>query len=184
MAESGIRDFGLAKRKAAEQLGVIASRSLPTNQEVEHALIEYQRIFRAHAQPKQLQRLREAAVKAMRLLEQFAPRLVGPVLGGTADENYPVTLHLFAETPEAVGLFLDDRNIPHELQKRRLRVDTDHVLEYPQYRFVAGEVTVELTVFPPKAIRQSPLSPVDGRPMSRASLTAVEALVTEGAEGG
>jgi len=184
MAEEGIRDFGFAKRKAADQLGIPASRSLPTNQEVERALIEYQRLFRSHSQPAHLLRLRQAAATAMRLLERFEPRLAGPVLGGTADENYPVTLHLFAEPPEAVGLFLDERDIPHDLQTRRLRVDAERIGEFPLYRFVAGEVTFELTVFPLKGIRQSPPNPVDGRPMPRANLAAVEALVAEDVESG
>lgn len=179
MAEGGVRDFALAKRKAAERLGAPTTRNLPTNQEVEEAQREYQRLFRSHTQPQRLRELREAAVQAMRLLERFDPALVGPVLAGTADAHSAVNLHLFSDTPEEVGLFLDERGIPHTLDERRLRVNAEHSDNFPLYRFVAGDVPVELTVFAPNGRRQAPLSPVDGRPMRRANLLAVEELRRE-----
>jgi hypothetical protein len=42
---------------------------------------------------------------------------------------------------------------------------------------MAGEVGIELVVFPPIFKRQAPLSPVDGKPMARADFAFVEALV-------
>jgi len=50
----------------------------------------------------------------MRLLADFQPRLVGPVLTGTATPHTDISLHLFAETPETVTLRLADRGIPSE----------------------------------------------------------------------
>lgn len=179
MATEGIRDFAAAKRKAVDHLGLAAQRSLPGNREIESALIAYQRLFRAHSQPQRLRELRETALKAMGLLESFRPRLVGSVLAGTADEHSPVNLHLFADTPEQVGMFLMDRRIPHELDERILRVRPERQERFPLYRFMAGDVVVELTVFPEKGLRQAPLSPVDGRPMERAPLGSVEALLRE-----
>ena len=41
------------------------------------------------------------------------------------------------------------------------------------------EQPIEATVFPPEGIRQAPVSPVDGRPMRRASALEVEALLQE-----
>jgi hypothetical protein len=175
MATEGVRDFAVAKRKAVDHLGLGAQRSLPGNREIESALIAYQRLFRADSQPRRLRELREAACKAMGLLEPFRPRLVGPVLAGTADEHAPVNLHLFAETPEQVDLFLMDRQIPYELDERILRVRAERQERFPLYRFMAGNVVVELTVFPEKGLRQAPLSPVDGRPMERAPQSSREA---------
>jgi len=46
MAEHGIRDFLIAKRKAAERMGVTdVAAVLPRNVEIEDALAEYQRLF-------------------------------------------------------------------------------------------------------------------------------------------
>lgn len=178
MAEQAIRDFGQAKRKAAARLGVESTRNLPNNREIEAAFEEYLRLFRADSQPSQLRRLREAAVQAMRLFARFRPRLVGPVLQGTADENSPVHLHLFADTAEEVDLFLMDQQIPYRLDSRALRTGPEESIHYPVYRFVAGDIPVELTVFTERA-RQAPLSPIDGRPMQRAGLERVQELLEE-----
>jgi len=179
MATQGVRDFASAKRKAVDQLGLSPQCSLPTNKEVESALVVYQRLFMADSQPQRLRELREAACAAMDMLERFRPRLVGPVLAGTADEHAPVNLHLFADTPEQVDMFLMDRQIPYELDERALRTRPEQQQRFPVYRFMAGDVVVELTVFPQKGLRQAPLSPVDGRPMARASLRGVEDLLAE-----
>ncbi|HKJ76167.1 MAG TPA: hypothetical protein VKA64_03100 [Gammaproteobacteria bacterium] len=180
MAEQAIRDFGQAKRKAAARLGVESTRNLPNNREIEAAFEEYLRLFRADSQPSQLRRLREAAVEAMRMFDRFRPRLVGPVLNGTADENSPVNLHLFADTAEEVDLFLMDRQIPYRVDSRTLKLGPDESATFPVYRFVAGDAPIELTVFTERS-RRPPLSPVDGRPMQRAALDRVEALLAEAA---
>lgn len=179
MADEGVQGFAAAKRKAAERLGLPANRHLPTNLQVEEALIAHQRLFRADSQPMRLRRLREMALQAMRLVADFQPRLVGPVLAGTADAHSPVNLHLFAETPEQVDLLLMERSIPHSWDERLVRLNADRQERFPLCRFMAADVTVEMTVFPPVGLRQAPLSPVDGRPMRRAALDAVEQLLAD-----
>src|SRR5688572_25916883 len=91
MAESGIRDYHQAKLKAAERLGIHDDASLPRNREIEDALREYQRLFQGDVQAG-LQQRREAALRAMEFFSAFDPRLVGPVLDGTADRHAPVAL--------------------------------------------------------------------------------------------
>ncbi len=179
MCEAGIRDFQLAKRKALERLRIPDRRNLPGNEEIESAVSEYQRLFRAHSQPRRLAELRRTAVRAMRFLARFQPRLVGAVLSGTADEHSDVCLHLFAETAEEVGLFLLDNGVPHEHGERAMKLASDDTQRLPTCRFMADEVAVELVVFAERARRRVPLSPVDGRPMQRAALQAVEALAGE-----
>src|SRR5579871_134895 len=126
MAEHGIRDFFVAKRKAAERFGVTDGAVLPKNIEIETALGEYQRLFggASHAQCS-------AALLAMRRLQAFEPRLVGPVLSGTATEHSDVQLHLFAETAESVAISLMDQGIRHEVTARRVKMNAERVLEYP-----------------------------------------------------
>ena len=176
LLDSGSRDFHAAKQKAAHQLGATDTKSLPSNSEIESALVEYQRLFRSDSQPEHLSRLREIAIEAMTFLEKFNPRLVGGVLSGTADAHSVIRLHLFAETVESVGFYLMDNQIPNELSERRLKTGLDQYENYPVYQFVVDEAPVELVVFLPKQ-RQIPLSPVDGKPMKRADLTEVEMLL-------
>ena len=176
MCEAGIRDFQLAKRKATQRLRIADRRLLPSNEEIEAAVSEYQRLFRSDTQPRRLAVLRRTAVRAMRFLQPFHPRLVGAVLSGTADEHSDVCLHIFAETAEEVRLFLIDNRIPHEHGERVVKLASDDSQRLPTLRFMADDVPVELVVFAARARRRVPLSPVDGRPMQRAALRAVEAL--------
>jgi hypothetical protein len=177
MREQGVDDFLLAKRKAAERLGVMDASILPRNTEIEAAMVAHQRLFDADRHEAELAALRRAALEAMRLMSDFDPRLVGPVLAGTASGHSEINLHLFSESAEAVSLRLEERGIPHEVLERRMRYERDRAVSYPAVRFVAGRQAVDAVVFPVDGIRQSPASPVDGRPMRRASAAEVESLL-------
>jgi predicted nucleotidyltransferase len=177
MAEQGIDDFLQAKRKAAERLGVIDASILPRNTEIEAALVARQRLFSSERHEAELAELRRSALQAMRLMADFEPRLVGPVLSGTASAHSEITLHLFSDSPEAVSIRLEERGVPHEALERRLRFERDRTVAFPAFRFVAGHQTVDAVVFPLDGIRQSPSSPVDGKPMRRATAAEVEALI-------
>lgn len=181
MAEEGVRDFRFAKRKAAERLGFdMRYLHLPTNLEVEQALALHQRLFRADTQPAHIRQLRETARDAMRMLNGFEARLVGPVLTGTAADHAIIYLHVFSDVPEHVAIFLMDKHIPYEVSSRKLKTGSGVQRDYPVYSFVAGDTTIELTVFSQDGIREAPASPLDGKPMRRASLRELEMLLTAG----
>jgi len=177
MAEHGVRDFLVAKRKAAERFGVTDSAVLPKNIEIEEALAAHQRLFGGASHEASLSAQRRAALSAMKRLKDFEPRLVGPVLAGTATEHSDVQLHVFADSPESVAISLMDQGIRHEVTARRVRMNADRVLEYPGVRFELDGEPIDATVFPADGIRQAPVSPVDGRPMRRADAEELEALL-------
>ena len=92
MAEEGVRDFHVAKRKAAERLNFPEARQLPSNQEIERALTEHLQLFHAKDLPQTLQHLRRLAIEAMRMLERFdppAPEILSHALFALAMENQP-----------------------------------------------------------------------------------------------
>lgn len=177
ISESGIRDFAMAKRKAAERLGAFDEGSLPKNIEIEEALREHQRLFQADEHPQLVRALREAAREAMRFFARFDPRLVGAVLEGTADRYSAVCLHLFADTPEEVLLALDEQGIDYTESARRLRMSRDTQVEFPVLQVARDGTAFDLTIFPRDAIRQAPLDRVDEKPMRRASLAALDELL-------
>ena len=177
ISESGIRDFAMAKRKAAERLGAFDEGSLPKNIEIEEALREHQRLFQADEHPQLVRALREAAREAMQFFARFDPRLVGAVLEGTADRYSAVCLHLFADTPEEVLLALDEQGIDYTESARRLRMSRDTQVEFPVLQVARDGTAFDLTIFPRDAIRQAPLDRVDEKPMRRASLAALDELL-------
>jgi hypothetical protein len=179
MAEHGISDFLFAKRKAAERLGVTDHAVLPRNVEVEEALAEYQRLFGGDSHVESLYAQRQVALEAMKRLKEFEPRLVGPVLSGTATEHSQVQIHLFADSPESVAIKLMDQGIPHEVTERRVKMNAERILAYPGVSFEIDDQPIEATVFPMDGIRQAPVSPVDGKPMRRANVSELEALLKD-----
>jgi hypothetical protein len=177
MAEHGIQDFLVAKKKAAERYGVVEGSVLPKNTEIEAALVARQRLFGPKQHQHSLDEQRRVALAAMRLLRAFEPRLVGSVLSGSATEYADIQLHVFSDNPEAVFLHLMDSRYDYEVFERRLKMQSDRQVSVPAARFDLGAETVEAFVFPLDGIRQAPVSPVDGRPMRRATLSEVEGLM-------
>jgi hypothetical protein len=178
MTEQGIHDFQLAKRKAAERLGIFEDLNLPNNGEIEDALREHQRLFQGDLQPQLLKRRRQVALEAMKFLERFEPRLVGAVLEGTADEHSAVCLHVFSDEPRALMDFLGEQGIPFDENDRRMRYGRDEVEECPVYLFSADDTAIDLTLMAYDRLRQAPLDRSGNRPMRRASRSAVQALLT------
>jgi hypothetical protein len=179
MAEQGIRDYGAAKRKAAERAGIRDERDLPANREIEAALRDYQRLFQSATQPQRLRRLRETAIEAMQFFARFEPRLVGAVLQGTADDHSAICLHLFEDDPSEVLRFLDEHQIPYDEDERVLKLSREHSAEFPSFHFDADDTTIDLTVLPRLHQRQAPLSRTSDAPMQRASINAVRDLLAK-----
>jgi hypothetical protein len=178
VVNQGIRDYGVAKKKAADRLGLRNHGSLPGNQEIEQAVSDHLQLFAGESHNNWLQVLRSAALSAMEMLASFSPRLVGPVLNGTADPHSAVNLHVFADSPEAVALSLESNGISYRPYERRLKSRRDQADTYAGFEFHFGEATIQSTVFPVDGIRQAPISPMDGKPMKRADESAVRDLLT------
>jgi hypothetical protein len=177
IAEQGIADYGQAKRKAAARLGVGEASVLPSNAQIEECLAERQRIFEPELHAQRLRLLRVLALELMRWLTPFEPRLAGPVLTGTATANAEIELHLFADAPEAVATYLLGRGIRARDYQKRFRLSAKESASVPGFSISASGETVLLLIFPVNGLRQAPLSPIDQRPMRRASETDVLSLL-------
>jgi hypothetical protein len=180
MVEHGIQDFALAKRKAAERLGVRAGAgSLPSNVQIHERLVERQRIFEPDARDRRLAKLRVVASNVMGVLGSFRPKLVGAVLDGTATLTSPIELHVFADAPEAVAAALEECGFRLYDSQRRYRFGRELTEQIPGFELMVDDEELQVMVFPERGSSHSPLSPVDGKPMRRASLSAVLALLPE-----
>ena len=180
IATEGQHNYHAAKKKAAERIGISERLALPSNIEVKDALREYQSLYGGSAHQQNVDELRHTAVRAMQMLEEFKPRLVGSVLDGTADEHSRVALHVFAESVENVVLFFLERNVPFRQEQRQIRW---HTGEHRTIPLVVSELEgrdIELAVFEEVDLRQAPPSPIDGKPQRRASLHEVEYLLAGG----
>ncbi|XZG70320.1 nucleotidyltransferase domain-containing protein [Chitinibacteraceae bacterium HSL-7] len=130
IAEDHIDDFGLAKKKAAKQLGVTESRNLPSNEEIEAALADYRSIYMPDHHDC-VDELRRKALAVMDLLARFEPYLTGSVLTGVAGPHSDINLLVYSDDPKALELFLVNQQIEYE-----------HIQPNPQARY-ADHPTLE-----------------------------------------
>jgi hypothetical protein len=176
MAEDGIDDFALAKRKAAKQLGVTEAQALPANDEIEAELREYLALYQAEEHPQRIAELRGIALDAMRALEHFNPYLTGPVLKGIAGPYAEIELQLFPDSVKEVEIFLLDRNLTYDTREgRRYAGDRAHAVSVLSLTW--DGVPLRLSIFDPRDERVALKSSQAGRVMDRAGIAEVGALV-------
>ena len=176
MAEDGVEDFALAKRKAARQLGAEDTQSLPKNQEIEAELRAYQALYQAEEQRDRIQYLRERALEAMRLLSRFHPYLAGAVLAGTAGRYCDIDLQLFTDDSKEVELFLLNHNIPYDISDLR-RFAGGRVRAVPVLKLEWQGVPVNLAIHTSKDERGTLKATLTGRSIERAGVQAVTQLI-------
>jgi hypothetical protein len=178
MAEDGIDDFALAKRKAAKQLGVEEAQSLPGNDEIEEQLRAYLELYQAEEHPQRIAELREIALDAMKALEQFNPYLTGPVLKGIAGPYAQIELQLFPDSVKEVEIFLLDRNLSYETQEgRRYAGDRARAMSVLSLHWQGAPL--KLSIFDPRDERIALKSSLAGRVMDRAGIAEVGALLRD-----
>lgn len=177
LADGEAEDLGDAKRRAAERLGVRDARELPDNLAVIGAIVEYQRIFESDSAPQRHAHLRKVALQAMRALAEFEPRLVGPVLYGTAFDHTPVTLHLHCDEAEAVLRRLLALRVSYKLQERALRTSRHASENVPALLTALEDAEVELLVLARQRLSNPPLSPLDGGVYRRLDAAGLAALL-------
>lgn len=167
LAENHAPDFSTAKRKAAQQLGMPETASLPSNQEVEDALVLHWALF----EPKhetQLRELRQKSLYLMRFFAEFSPYLTGSVLSGIAGQHSDINIILYQDDAKAIEFFLINQKIEYQYQKV---TELQHHDNYPTLAFWFDETPVKLHVRPHSAERNH------ARSEPRASQSDVEKLL-------
>lgn len=110
VVEEGL-DFGTAKRRAAQQLGLSPRQGLPDHEAMEQAVLEYIAIFCPESQAQELSVLRSIALDWMQRLARFQPHLGGAVWRGTATRHSDIYLQLFCEDAKIAEITLIDLGV-------------------------------------------------------------------------
>lgn len=174
MAQDGITDYGIAKRKAAKQLGVSEQTELPDDHEVESELRIYQALYQHDKQAGLLRELRETAYEAMLLLDRYRPYLTGSVLDGTAGEHAEIDLQIFTDSAKEVEIFLLDQGLEFEhATPRSEKAEAVLVLS-------TDIANVNLIIYPSQIERIS-FKHRDGRPRERIRLPGLAAMLKDSA---
>jgi hypothetical protein len=179
MAEDGIDDYALAKRKAAKQLGADDTKSLPGNDEIEAELRAYQSLYQGEEQRERIRELRAKALEAMRLLSEFRPYLAGAVLKGTAGRYGEIDLQLFTDDGKAVEMALLNRNIAYDVSEER-RYASGREREVPVLTLFWSGIPLRLSIHATNDERGTLKHSAGGRAIERAGIEAVTQLLDTG----
>ncbi len=178
IAEEGLDDYGRAKRKAARQAGVPDSRQLPDNSEIDAALRTFHALYQPREHDERLLELRATALNIMRTFREFNPYLTGLVLTGMAGRYAGINLQLYTDNAKAVEMRLMDRGIPYDSCHSRLLCG-EIWRDVPMFVLEEDGVDVELQVFDARDERFPVRTSAHGRPMERAKIHAVEAMLAQ-----
>ncbi len=151
IAEHGLNDWQLAKRKACRHLGLPDHEPLPGNEEVEQALRDYNTLFQGTVHVASLRAQRVDALGWMERLLQWKPLLTGAVAAGWATEHSEVRLELEAEDAKSVELSLINAGIAYASVPAP-RGDA----QAPQLRVESPETTIRLVILSPQQRRNRP----------------------------
>ena len=173
-------EYFTAKRKAARQLGVeyrYRPADLPTNREIRDQI---QAFARVHEGPKRQTKLRDMRVEALRMmrkLTRFRPRLIGSVWTGHVRHGSDIDLHVFCDGVSLVTSALDEHGLTYEVElKRIVKHGVERVFTHVH---IQDRYPVELTVYPEDKAHYVFKSSITGKAIERASIAELEAFLRE-----
>ncbi len=171
-------EYFTAKRKAARRLGVEYRHrpaDLPSNREIRDQIQATARIHEGEKRLIKLQDMRMAALRLMRSLARFRPRLIGSVLTGHVRKGSDIDIHVFSDHPAHVTDAIDSLGLGYDLEHKRIvkygeeRIFT-HVHVKDRYPF-------ELTLYPEDKAHYVFKSSITGKAIERASIAELEELI-------
>ncbi len=178
MYERQESEYFTAKRKAARQLGVdhrYRPRDLPANREIRDQI---QALANLHEGPKRQQNLKEMrleALRMMRLLQAFRPRLIGSVLTGHVRQGSDIDLHVFSNNESSITAVLDEQNYRYTTQhKRIIKHNTERFFTHIH---IQDRFNFELTLYPEDKAHYVFKSSITGSAIERATTPEVEKLL-------
>ncbi|MHC5537689.1 HD domain-containing protein [Singulisphaera rosea] len=171
-------EYFTSKRKAAKQLGVEYRHrpgDLPTNREIRDQI---QAMARIHEGDKRLDHLRDMRLEALRLmrkLTRFRPRLIGSVWTGHVRHGSDIDIHLFSDSLSIVTDVLDELALPYEVQRKRIvKHNEERVFTHIH---IEDRYPYELTLYPEDKAHYVFKSSITGQAIERASIAELEAFL-------
>jgi predicted HD phosphohydrolase len=170
-------EYYQAKLKAARRIckGWVKPKDLPSNAEIRDEIQNLSRIHEGDARTGRLLEMRLEALRMMRLLERFRPRLIGSVLTGHIRHGSDIDLHLFSDNVHAVTGELDFHNIGYETERKQV-VKNGQPQVY-RHVHVRDRFDVELTIYPEDKLGYSFKSSITGKAIEKASIAQLEQLL-------
>jgi hypothetical protein len=141
-------EYYTAKRKAAKRLcrRGVKPGDLPSNAEIRDQIQIFARLHEGEKRTQHLKEMRLEALRLMRLLRAFRPRLIGSVMTGHVRKGSDIDLHLFTDGVGLVTTLLEQEGFQFEVERKQITKFNEtrtftHIHIFDHFNF-------ELTVYP------------------------------------
>jgi hypothetical protein len=170
-------EYFTAKRKAAKRVCRQSCKpeDLPSNAEIRDLIQVFARMHEGEKRTQHLRDMRLHALRLMRLLCRFRPRLIGSVMTGHVRAGSDIDLHLFSDSTEAVTNTLDAEGLQFEVERKQITKHNEtriftHVHVHDRFNF-------ELTIYAADQAHYVFRSSITGKAIERASIKELEELI-------
>jgi hypothetical protein len=170
-------EYFTAKRKAAKRLcrQGVKPEDLPSNAEIREQIQVFARIHEGDRRTEHLRDMRLQALRLMRLLRTFRPRLIGSVMTGHVRKGSDIDIHVFSDSAGLITDLLEQEGYQFDVERKQIvkfgeaRVFT-HIHVYDRFNY-------ELTVYAEDKAHYVFKSSITGKAIERASIRELEELL-------
>lgn len=170
-------EYFRAKLKAARRIcqGYLKPKDLPSNREIRDQIQTFARLHEGDRRTENLREMRVEALRMMRILRRFRPRLIGSTLTGHVRHGSDIDLHVFSDSVAAVAAALEAEGIVHEIERKRVRKEgTEQIFTHIH---ADDRFPFELTIYPADKAHYVFKSSITGKAIQRASIAELEAFL-------
>ena len=150
--EEGITDYQYAKKKAVRYLDLDTVDLLPSNDEIDKALLDYRLIFKAELDIELVKTIKTEALRIMKFFASFNPYFVTQLSEGLLPKYPIIQINLFSDNMKEVEYILLNNNIPFETKDFNIsekRTKKQSLKKIPLILIERGNIPVELKIFEP-----------------------------------
>ena len=174
MYQREVSEYLPAKLKAARRVarGEFKPSDLPSNREIRDQIRLWAQLHEGDRRTENLRDMRLDALRLMRLLRPFRPRLIGSTLTGHVRHGSDIDLHLFSDSIEAVCTLLDDEGLSYSVERKRIRKHGEERVFV--HIHVEDRFPFELTIYASNMAHYVFKSSITGKAIERASIAELE----------
>jgi len=172
-------EYFTAKRKAGKRLcrRGFKPEDLPSNAEIREQIQVFARIHEGDKRHQHLRDMRLDALRLMRLLQTFRPKLIGSVMTGHVRKGSDIDVHVFSDSASLVTDVLEQEGYQFELERKQ-------VVKHGESRLfthvhVFARFNLELTIYGEDKANYVFKSSITGKAMERATVPELELMLLE-----
>lgn len=175
--EEGISDYLFAKKKAAKYLGLPEKETLPTNKQIDEAIINYQNIYRDKVDHELLKKIKQETLNIMNIFKNFNPHLSGRLINGIIPKYPKIQINLFTDNIKEVEYILLNQNIAFNFNEAIISEKLSKkksVRNIPIFKIEGQNFPIELNIYNENDVFNSKKSLMKDRGVSRKKILEID----------